>query len=100
MKTIYTSLLSIIILSSCGRNTTSTTTKEDSTADLASNIVQLTKEQASKTCLVMHTHVKDEHGTDLEAVRDMIFGKEGGNIIFSQGKQPAQVMNLLYNACM
>ncbi len=47
----------------------------------------------------MHTQVKDEHGTDLEAVRDMIFGKEGGNIIFSQGKQPAQVMNLLYNAC-
>jgi cobalt-zinc-cadmium efflux system membrane fusion protein len=47
MKTIYTSLLTILILSSCGRNTTSTTTKEDSTADVASNIVQLTKEQAS-----------------------------------------------------
>jgi cobalt-zinc-cadmium efflux system membrane fusion protein len=46
MKTIYTSLLTIIILSSCGRNTTSIT-KEDSTADVASNIVQLTKEQAS-----------------------------------------------------
>jgi glycosyltransferase involved in cell wall biosynthesis len=60
---------------------------------------QLSKEQADKTCLVLHTQVKDEHGTDLEAVRDMIFGKEGGNIIFSQGKQPAQVMNLLYNAC-
>ena len=59
---------------------------------------QLSKEQASKTCLVMHTQVKDEHGTDLEAVRDMIFGKEGGNIIFSQNKQPAQVMNLLYNS--
>jgi cobalt-zinc-cadmium efflux system membrane fusion protein len=47
MKTIYTSLLTIIILSSCGRNTTSTTTKEDSTDDVVSNIVQLTKEQAS-----------------------------------------------------
>ena len=46
MKTIYTSLLTILILSSCGRNTTSIT-KEDSTADVASNIVQLTKEQAS-----------------------------------------------------
>jgi len=45
MKTIYTSLLTILILSSCGRNTTST--KEDSTADVVSNIVQLTKEQAS-----------------------------------------------------
>jgi len=47
MKTIYTSLLTILILSSCVRNTTSTTTKEDSTADVVSNIVQLTKEQAS-----------------------------------------------------
>jgi cobalt-zinc-cadmium efflux system membrane fusion protein len=46
MKIIYTSLLTILILSSCGRNTTSAT-KEDSTADVASNIVQLTKEQAS-----------------------------------------------------
>ena len=42
----YTILLTTIILSSCGTNPTSTTTKEDS-VDVASNIVQLTKEQAS-----------------------------------------------------
>ena len=60
---------------------------------------QLSKEQAEKTCLVMHTQVRDEHGTDLEAIQDLIFGKEGGNIIFSQNKQPVQVMNLLYNSC-
>jgi cobalt-zinc-cadmium efflux system membrane fusion protein len=46
MKTMYTILLTTIILSSCGTNPTSTTTKEDS-VDVASNIVQLTKEQAS-----------------------------------------------------
>jgi len=57
----------------------------------------LPKEKADKVALVMHTQVKDEHGTDLVAVQDMIFGKEGGNIIFSQHKHPAQVMNLLYN---
>ncbi len=42
----YTILLTTIILSSCGTNPKSTTTKEDSD-DVASNIVQLTKEQAS-----------------------------------------------------
>jgi cobalt-zinc-cadmium efflux system membrane fusion protein len=46
MKTMYTILLTTIILSSCGTNPKSTTTKEDS-VDVASNIVQLTKEQAS-----------------------------------------------------
>ena len=42
----YTILLTTIILSSCGTNPKSTTTKEDS-VDVASNFVQLTKEQAS-----------------------------------------------------
>ena len=42
----YTILLTTIILSSCGTNPKSTTTKEDS-VNVASNIVQLTKEQAS-----------------------------------------------------
>jgi cobalt-zinc-cadmium efflux system membrane fusion protein len=46
MKTMYTILLTTIILSSCCTNPKSTTTKEDS-VDVASNIVQLTKEQAS-----------------------------------------------------
>ncbi len=47
MKTIYTILLTTIILSSCGTNPNSTSTKQDSAADIASNMVQLTKEQAS-----------------------------------------------------
>ena len=57
----------------------------------------LPKEKADKCALVMHTQLKDEHGTDLGAVKEMIFGN-GGNIIFSQHKHPAQIMNLLYNA--
>ena len=43
----YTILLTTIILSSCGTNVKSTTAKEDSVTDVASNMVQLTKEQAS-----------------------------------------------------
>ena len=57
----------------------------------------LPKDKADKVAFVMHTQMKDEHGTDLIAVREMMFGKEGGNVIFSQHKHPAQVMNLLYN---
>jgi membrane fusion protein, heavy metal efflux system len=47
MKTMYTILLTTIILSSCGTNPKPTSTKEDSVADVVSNMVQLTKEQAS-----------------------------------------------------
>jgi cobalt-zinc-cadmium efflux system membrane fusion protein len=47
MKTMYTILLTTIILSSCGTNLKPTATKEDSVAEVASNMVQLTKEQAS-----------------------------------------------------
>ncbi len=43
----YTILLATIILSSCGTNPKPTTSKEDSVTDVASNMVQLTKEQAS-----------------------------------------------------
>jgi cobalt-zinc-cadmium efflux system membrane fusion protein len=46
MKTMYTILLSTIILSSCITNPKPTTNKEDS-VDVASNMVQLTKEQAT-----------------------------------------------------
>jgi membrane fusion protein, heavy metal efflux system len=47
MKTMYIILLTTIILSSCGTNPNPTSTKEDSVADVVSNMVQLTKEQAS-----------------------------------------------------
>ena len=43
----YTILLTTILLSSCGTNPKSNTTMEDSVTDVASNIVQLTKEQAN-----------------------------------------------------
>ena len=47
MKTVYTILISAFILSSCGTSPKTTTTKEDSVTDVTSNMVQLTKEQAS-----------------------------------------------------
>jgi glycosyltransferase involved in cell wall biosynthesis len=60
---------------------------------------ELPEDKAKKTVLVLHTQVADENGTDLEAVRQMLFGNEEKyNIIFDQNKYPSNVMNLLYNA--
>jgi glycosyltransferase involved in cell wall biosynthesis len=59
---------------------------------------KLTKEQADKCALVMHTQIRDENGTDLQSVKEMLFGKEGGNIIFNEDRYPTNIMNLLYNA--
>lgn len=59
---------------------------------------QLPKEKADKVCLVLHTQRRDDNGTDLPAVQDMLFGKQGGNIIFDENKYPTNIMNLLYNA--
>jgi glycosyltransferase involved in cell wall biosynthesis len=56
-------------------------------------------EEAKKKCaFVLHTQPVDENGTDLYAVKDMLFGNYEYNIIFEQGRYPANVMNLLYNA--
>ena len=62
-------------------------------------IDQLTEEQAKKCVLTMHTHIVDDNGTDLNAVKDMLFGNNSKyNIVFSTGKYPSNVMNLLYNS--
>ncbi len=47
MKTVYTILISALILSSCGTSPKTTSTKEDAAAIVESNMVQLTKEQAT-----------------------------------------------------
>jgi glycosyltransferase involved in cell wall biosynthesis len=60
---------------------------------------ELPKEKAEKCALVMHTQIVDDNGTDLQAVKDMMFGRDSRyNIIFDQNKYPSNIMNLLYNA--
>ncbi len=57
------------------------------------------EEKAKKCAFVLHTQVVDEHGTDLEAVRELLFGEdEKYNIIFSPHMLPSDKMNLLYNS--
>jgi glycosyltransferase involved in cell wall biosynthesis len=59
----------------------------------------LTDEQARKCAFVLHTQVVDDNGTDLEAVREMLFGSDSKyNIIFSDHVLDPRGMNLLYNS--
>ena len=59
----------------------------------------LPEEQAKKCAFVLHTQVVDDNGTDLEAVRELLFGdEEKYNIIFSPHMLPSDKMNLLYNS--
>jgi glycosyltransferase involved in cell wall biosynthesis len=62
-------------------------------------IDSLTDEQARKCAFVLHTQVVDDNGTDLEAVREMLFGGDSKyNIIFSDHVLDPRGMNLLYNS--
>lgn len=64
-------------------------------------IDSLDEDKAKKCAFVLHTHIQDENGTDLNIVRNMIFGNNNDkyNIIFDSNGYTPQTMNLLYNAC-
>jgi glycosyltransferase involved in cell wall biosynthesis len=57
----------------------------------------LPKEKAEKCSMIMHTEVISEHGTDLEAVRKILFPDYPEAIYFSQSKLDAKQLNQLYN---
>ena len=60
---------------------------------------KLTKEQRSKVALLMHTDPIDPNGTDLIAVKKMLFGDDASyNVLFTERKYSPQEMNLLYNS--
>jgi glycosyltransferase involved in cell wall biosynthesis len=62
-------------------------------------IDSLTEEQAKRCAFVLHTQVVDDNGTDLGAVKEMLFGdNEKYNIIFSDKVLDPVGMNLLYNS--
>jgi glycosyltransferase involved in cell wall biosynthesis len=56
-------------------------------------------EKAQKCHLVLHTELKSDHGTDLQAVSDYFFDeKYQQNIIFSTSKLESKKLNYLYNS--
>jgi len=57
----------------------------------------LPKEKADKCAMIMHTEIVSEHGTDLEAVRKVLFPDYPEAIYFSQNKLDNKQLNQLYN---
>jgi len=55
------------------------------------------KEKADKCCLILHTEVSSEHGTNLEAVRKILFKDYPEAILFSQNKLGNKELNFMYN---
>jgi len=60
-------------------------------------IDQLSIEQAKKCCLVLHTERVSDHGTDLDAVIELLLNGEQYNVIFTDGRFDPVGMNALYN---
>ena len=60
-------------------------------------IDKLTAEQAKKCAFVLHTERVSEHGTDLDAVIELLANGEQYNIIFTDNRFDPHQMNLLYN---
>jgi glycosyltransferase involved in cell wall biosynthesis len=56
----------------------------------------LPKEKADKVALVLHTQPIDNNGTDLYAVRELLFGKNS-NVIFSDNRIDTSELNQIYN---
>ena len=56
----------------------------------------LPKDKADKIALVLHTQPVDDNGTDLYAVRELLFGKNS-NVFFSDQRIDTPELNKIYN---
>jgi glycosyltransferase involved in cell wall biosynthesis len=61
-------------------------------------IDQLPIEQAKKCCLLLHTELISEHGTDLPAVQELLLNGEQYNVVYTNQVFNNYQMNLLYNS--
>ena len=57
----------------------------------------LSPEEKEKCLFILHTEPSSEHGTDLPAVIEYLFGEDEKSIIISNQKLHHQYMNYLYN---
>lgn len=59
----------------------------------------LTPQEQDRCCIVLHTQPVDDNGTDLYAVREMLFGEKAEHhVIFSPDRADGKYMNFLYNS--
>lgn len=59
---------------------------------------RLPKEKADKCCLLLHTELVNEHGTDLAAVTNYLLAEYPHSIVFHTEGTSVENMNLLYNS--
>jgi len=57
----------------------------------------LPKEKADKCAFLLHTELVSEAGTDLIAVKELLFGDKYDNIYFSHDKVDHSLLNKMYN---
>jgi glycosyltransferase involved in cell wall biosynthesis len=57
----------------------------------------LTPEEKKKCLFILHTDPNSEHGTDIPAVIEYLFGEDEKSIVISNQKLPHTYMNYLYN---
>jgi len=60
-------------------------------------IDKLTEEQAKKCLFILHTERVSEHGTDLNAVSDLLLNNPKYNIMFDEHVYDVYNLNMLYN---
>lgn len=59
---------------------------------------QLPKDKAKRCRLLLHTEVRSDHGTDLEAVRNFLFDEDYPDcVVFDEKKWTQPDLNLMYN---
>ena len=58
---------------------------------------QLPKDQQNKVKFILHTEIKSDHGTDLLAVKNYLFGGDDKSVLFSTTKLKREQLNYLYN---
>jgi glycosyltransferase involved in cell wall biosynthesis len=55
------------------------------------------KEKAKKCALLLHTQVRDDNGTDLSVIRDLLCDPEYVKVVFHDARVPSNEVNWLYN---
>jgi len=75
--------------------------RRKSTSDLIAAYAEfcesIGKEKAKKCALLLHTQVRDDNGTDLAVVRDLLCDPEYVKVVFHDARIPSNEVNWLYN---
>jgi len=75
--------------------------RRKSTSDLIAAYAEfcesIGKEKAKKCALLLHTQVRDDNGTDLSVVRDLLCDPEYVKVVFHDARIPSNEVNWLYN---